>query len=255
MFVVAEEMSNAERATPSSSLLWQCCQILAAEVAIDVLKHAVLGRFNEIRPGVYREFMRVGAHQSCMPAAVCQPTGLLAAAGLRAAGMRAACQLPASPLAYCLRPESELLACAGRVRAGADQPEPQHAPRGGIRPAGACRLLHPRGADRAGRAPAAARRDRAGQASLAGAAKPGLAGAHLAADLRGQGAQQLLGLGAVVWQVWGETGPRAQAMLGYWLKGMAHAYWHRFQRLHGKGRAKGVSLRSTGVASQKAAQC
>ena len=66
MFVVAEEMSNAERATPNSGLLWQCCQILAAEVAIDVLKHAVLGRFNEIRPGVYREFMRVSPRQAVL---------------------------------------------------------------------------------------------------------------------------------------------------------------------------------------------
>ena len=70
MFVVAEEMSNAERATPNSGLLWQCCQILAAEVAIDVLKHAVLGRFNEIRPGVYREFMRVSPWQASGSCAV-----------------------------------------------------------------------------------------------------------------------------------------------------------------------------------------
>ena len=61
LFVVAEEMRSSDRAGPSSSLLWQCGQILAAEVGIDVLKHAVLGRFNEIRPGVYREFMRVSS--------------------------------------------------------------------------------------------------------------------------------------------------------------------------------------------------
>ena len=61
MFVVAEEMSNAERSSPNRGLVWQCTQILAAEVAIDVLKHAVLGRFNEIRPGVYREFTRVSS--------------------------------------------------------------------------------------------------------------------------------------------------------------------------------------------------
>ena len=52
-------MRSSQRAGPNAGLLWQCGQILAAEVAIDVLKHAVLGRFNEIRPGVYREFMRV----------------------------------------------------------------------------------------------------------------------------------------------------------------------------------------------------
>ncbi len=27
--------------------------------ATDVTKHAVLGKFNEIRPGMYREFMKV----------------------------------------------------------------------------------------------------------------------------------------------------------------------------------------------------
>lgn len=58
-FVMAEEMVNAGRMWPNGRLLWQCSHILSAEIAIDVLKHAVLGRFNEIRPGVYREFMRV----------------------------------------------------------------------------------------------------------------------------------------------------------------------------------------------------
>lgn len=57
--MLAEEMRSSQRAGPNTGLLWQCGQILAAEVVIDVLKHAVLGRFNEIRPGVYREFMRV----------------------------------------------------------------------------------------------------------------------------------------------------------------------------------------------------
>ena len=39
----------------------------------------------------------------------------------------------------------------------------------------------------------------------------------------------------------------AQVLLGYWLKSMAHAYWQRFQRLHGKGRPKGLPLRSVGT--------
>ncbi|KAK9813486.1 hypothetical protein WJX73_001775 [Symbiochloris irregularis] len=55
-FVLAEEMVSAGRVWPNAHLLWQSAYILGAEVAIDVLKHAVLGRFNEIRPGVYREF-------------------------------------------------------------------------------------------------------------------------------------------------------------------------------------------------------
>ena len=44
---------------PNQDLLWQCGQIFLAELAIDVAKHAVVGKFNEIRPGVYREFMKV----------------------------------------------------------------------------------------------------------------------------------------------------------------------------------------------------
>ena len=32
-----------------------------------------------------------------------------------------------------------------------------------------------------------------------------------------------------------------QVLLGFWLKGMAHAYWNRWNRLHGKGRPKGLS--------------
>ena len=60
LFVVAEEMDNSSTWVPSASLVWKCSQIFIAEVCIDVIKHAVLGKFNEIRPGVYREFLKVG---------------------------------------------------------------------------------------------------------------------------------------------------------------------------------------------------
>ena len=59
LFVVAEEMDNSSRWWPNASLVWRCAQIFGAEICIDVIKHAVLGKFNEIRPGVYREFTRV----------------------------------------------------------------------------------------------------------------------------------------------------------------------------------------------------
>lgn len=59
LFVVAEEMDNSSTWVPNASLLWKCSQIFMAEVCIDVIKHAVLGKFNEIRPGVYREFLKV----------------------------------------------------------------------------------------------------------------------------------------------------------------------------------------------------
>ncbi|KAK9811731.1 hypothetical protein WJX72_009226 [[Myrmecia] bisecta] len=57
MFVLAEEMDNSGNWYPNRDLLWQCGHIFAAEVVIDVIKHAVVGKFNQIRPGVYREFM------------------------------------------------------------------------------------------------------------------------------------------------------------------------------------------------------
>ena len=173
MFVVAEEMSNAERATPNTGLLWSCSQILAAEVAIDVLKHAVLGRFNEIRPGVYREFMRV--RLSCCHDLHCTEL----ARHLRRAKMLTVPQLTSAM-------------SAGRLRARAGQSEPQYAPRGGLRPSGSGGLLHPRGAHRAGRAQAARWPGRACQAGLAPAAQPGTAGRRVGPGLRGQGALEVL---------------------------------------------------------------
>jgi Eukaryotic membrane protein family len=57
-FVLVEEMSGTGAALPSTRLLSQVGYVLLAEVVIDVTKHAVLGKFNEIRPGVYREFTK-----------------------------------------------------------------------------------------------------------------------------------------------------------------------------------------------------
>ena len=71
-----EEMDNSGHWLPNQDLLWQCGQIFLAEVAIDVAKHAVVGKFNEIRPGVYREFMKVGTipNHSCQQ--LCPPPQL-----------------------------------------------------------------------------------------------------------------------------------------------------------------------------------
>ena len=57
-FVLVEELSGAGASTPSARLLGQCGYVLLAEMVIDVVKHAVLCKFNEIRPGVYREFTK-----------------------------------------------------------------------------------------------------------------------------------------------------------------------------------------------------
>ncbi|KAL4458618.1 hypothetical protein ABPG75_013483 [Micractinium tetrahymenae] len=57
-FVIVEEMGNSGARSPNPRLLAGCAHIYAGEVVIDIIKHAVLGKFNEIRPGVYREYMR-----------------------------------------------------------------------------------------------------------------------------------------------------------------------------------------------------
>jgi hypothetical protein len=48
-FVVVEEMGNSGSRSPNPVLLAGCARIYAGEVVIDVIKHAVLGKFNEIR--------------------------------------------------------------------------------------------------------------------------------------------------------------------------------------------------------------
>lgn len=38
-----------------------CCGVLwcaGVQIVIDITKHAVLGKFNDIRPGIYKEYMR-----------------------------------------------------------------------------------------------------------------------------------------------------------------------------------------------------
>ena len=57
-FVLVEEMSGTGQPLPSVRLLCQCGYVMLAEAVIDVTKHAVLGKFNEIRPGVYKEFTK-----------------------------------------------------------------------------------------------------------------------------------------------------------------------------------------------------
>jgi len=66
-----EEMDNSGHWLPNQDLLWQCGQIFLAEVAIDIAKHAVVGKFNEIRPGVYREFMKVALSFISLCLSVC----------------------------------------------------------------------------------------------------------------------------------------------------------------------------------------
>jgi hypothetical protein len=57
-FVVVEDVSNSGGWAPAGATLWECGRIFVWEVVIDVVKHAVLGKFNDIRPGIHREYMR-----------------------------------------------------------------------------------------------------------------------------------------------------------------------------------------------------
>ena len=57
-FVVIEDMSSSGSWTPSLQILKESLRILLSEVAIDILKHAVLGKFNDVRPGLHREIFK-----------------------------------------------------------------------------------------------------------------------------------------------------------------------------------------------------
>jgi hypothetical protein len=55
-FVLGEELMSS--GIIEQDLVWQCCKILAFEVIVDVVKHSAMAKFNDIRPGIYREFFR-----------------------------------------------------------------------------------------------------------------------------------------------------------------------------------------------------
>ncbi|CAL8469052.1 g8593 [Coccomyxa elongata] len=58
LFVVVEEMDNSGSARPNPELLRRCAYIFGAEIVIDITKHAVLSKLNDIHPSVYQRFMR-----------------------------------------------------------------------------------------------------------------------------------------------------------------------------------------------------
>ena len=43
----------------SIPILFESLRILCAEVVIDIFKHACLGKFTDVRPGIYKEYMKV----------------------------------------------------------------------------------------------------------------------------------------------------------------------------------------------------
>jgi Eukaryotic membrane protein family len=58
VFVVGEDCVSVGALAPSGALVRECGRIFAAEVLVDAVKHTFLAKFNDIRPGVYREFFR-----------------------------------------------------------------------------------------------------------------------------------------------------------------------------------------------------
>lgn len=57
-FVAAEDMRDRSAGAPDTRLLRHCGVVYGSEVVIDIIKHVVLGKLNDMRPGVYREFMK-----------------------------------------------------------------------------------------------------------------------------------------------------------------------------------------------------
>jgi hypothetical protein len=58
VFVVAEDVLSTGQLTVDSSLVQECMKIFLCEVLVDILKHVTLAKFNNVRPGTYREFFR-----------------------------------------------------------------------------------------------------------------------------------------------------------------------------------------------------
>ena len=57
-FVLGEEQAAHSSFAGEGYLVWECGKIFATEVLVDMLKHSALAKFNDVRPGMYREFFR-----------------------------------------------------------------------------------------------------------------------------------------------------------------------------------------------------
>lgn len=52
-------MRGASSFLPNLALVRELGRILGAETLIDILKHAVISKFNDQQPGIYKEYMKV----------------------------------------------------------------------------------------------------------------------------------------------------------------------------------------------------
>ena len=58
VFVLIENMLLRNANLPSYQVVVQCMYILGGEIIVDILKHAFLGKFQNIKPGVYSEYLK-----------------------------------------------------------------------------------------------------------------------------------------------------------------------------------------------------
>lgn len=64
-FVIAEDLLSTGHMQLDWSMVWECVKIFLCEMLVDVLKHVTLAKFNNVRPGTYREFFRFVSAASC----------------------------------------------------------------------------------------------------------------------------------------------------------------------------------------------
>lgn len=58
LFIMVEDMGQNSTRLPRKETVTSCAMIILSESLVDVIKHAVLGKFSDIRPGIYREYLR-----------------------------------------------------------------------------------------------------------------------------------------------------------------------------------------------------
>lgn len=57
-FVISQHLLHTHSGQSSVPVLLEACVIFLCEVAVDVLKHAFMAKFNDIRPDTYKDVLR-----------------------------------------------------------------------------------------------------------------------------------------------------------------------------------------------------
>ncbi|UPQ97185.1 Tapt1/CMV membrane protein receptor [Chloropicon primus] len=58
LFVLIENMLLTNAYLPSYKLAVQCGMVLGTEIVVDIMKHAFVGKFQNLKPGVYSEYLK-----------------------------------------------------------------------------------------------------------------------------------------------------------------------------------------------------